>query len=89
MQVFLSAFKDVPDPRASNTRHDLEELLVIAFVSVICRASSCSEMAAFAKAKEHISEASPLSQDSCRLVFSSKLNPMRRAEERTICGILD
>ena len=31
----------------------------------------------------------PLSQDSCRLVVSAKLNPVRRAEERTICGILD
>ena len=54
MQVFLSALKDVPDPRASNARHDLGELLVIAFVSVLCGASSCAEMAAFGKAKEHI-----------------------------------
>jgi hypothetical protein len=36
MQIFLSAFDDVPDPRASNARHDLGELLVIAFVSVLC-----------------------------------------------------
>jgi len=28
MESFLTAFDDVPDPRASNTRHDLCELLV-------------------------------------------------------------
>ncbi len=33
MHLFLSAFDDIPDPRAENTRHDLGELLVIAFVS--------------------------------------------------------
>jgi hypothetical protein len=52
LQIFLSAFDDVPDPRASNTRHDLGELLVIAFVSVLCGSSSCAEMAAFGRAKE-------------------------------------
>lgn len=52
MQIFLSALKDVPDPRASNARHDLGELLVIAFVSVLCGASSCAEMAAFGRSKE-------------------------------------
>ena len=52
MQVFLSAFDDVPDPRASNARHDLGELLVIAFVSVLCGSTSCAEMAAFGRAKE-------------------------------------
>ncbi|MET4130549.1 transposase family protein [Roseovarius sp. MBR-6] len=44
MQIFLSALNDVPDPRASNARHDLGELLVIAFVSVLCGSSSCSEI---------------------------------------------
>ena len=52
MQIFLSAFESVPDPRASNARHDLVELLVIAFVSVLCGSSSCAEMAAFGRAKE-------------------------------------
>ena len=36
MHIFLSAFDDIPDPRAENARHDLGELLVIAFVSVLC-----------------------------------------------------
>lgn len=54
MQIFLSAFEDVPDPRASNARYDLGELLVIAFVSVLCGSSSCAEMAAFGRAKAHV-----------------------------------
>jgi hypothetical protein len=54
MQIFLSAFDDVPDPRASNARHDLGELLVIAFVSVLCGSVSCAEMAAFGRAKERL-----------------------------------
>jgi len=47
MQLFPSAFQNVPDPRAANTRHDLVEILVIAFVAVLCGATSCCEMAAF------------------------------------------
>ena len=54
MQTFLSAFDAVPDPRASNARHDLGELLVIAFVSVLCGSTSCAEMAAFGRAKESL-----------------------------------
>ncbi|MGY9046144.1 hypothetical protein P775_00775 [Puniceibacterium antarcticum] len=54
MQIFLSAFDVVPDLRASNSRHDLGELLVIAFVSVLCGSNSCAEMAAFGCAKERL-----------------------------------
>jgi predicted transposase YbfD/YdcC len=54
MHIFLSAFDDVPDPRAENARHDLGELLVIAFVSVLCGATSCAEMSAFGRAKENV-----------------------------------
>lgn len=54
MQIFLSAFDAVPDPRAENSRHELGELLVIAFVSVLCGAMSCAEMAAFGRAKESV-----------------------------------
>jgi predicted transposase YbfD/YdcC len=54
MQIFLTAFDEVPDPRAGNARHDLAELLVVAFVSVLCGATSCAEMAAFGRAKEHV-----------------------------------
>src|SRR4029079_9799023 len=51
MQLFPSAFQSVPDPRAENTRHDLVEILVIAFVAVLCGATSCCEMAAFGRTK--------------------------------------
>ena len=54
MQIFLNAFGSIPDPRASNARHDLGELLVIAFVSVLCGSSSCAEMAEFGRAKENV-----------------------------------
>ena len=54
MHLFLSAFNEVPDPRAENARHDLSELLVIAFVSVLCGATSCAEMADFGRSKEHV-----------------------------------
>jgi len=54
MQIFLSAFDHVPDPRASNARQDLGELLVIAFVAVLCGSESCAEMADFGRAKESI-----------------------------------
>ena len=54
MDIFLSAFDEVPDPRADNARHDLCELLVVGFVAVLCFATNCAEMAAFGRAKEHV-----------------------------------
>jgi predicted transposase YbfD/YdcC len=51
MQLFLTAFESVPDPRAENTRHDLVEILIIAFIAVLCGAQNCSEMAEFGRAK--------------------------------------
>ena len=49
MHIFLCAFNDIPDPRAGNARHDRGELLVIAFVSVLCGATSCAEMSAYGR----------------------------------------
>ena len=51
MQLFLTAFASVPDPRAENSRHDLVEVLLIAFLAVLCGAQHCSEMAEFGCAK--------------------------------------
>lgn len=51
MQRFIGAFKSVPDPRADNARHDLVELLVVAFLAVLCGATNCSEMAEFGRTK--------------------------------------
>ena len=51
MQLFLAAFQSVPDPRADNVRHNLAELLIIAFLAVLCGATSCAEMAEFGRVK--------------------------------------
>ena len=51
MQLFLDAFKQVPDPRAKNTRYDLAEILMVAFVAVLSGAQNCCEMVAFGNAK--------------------------------------
>jgi DDE_Tnp_1-associated len=47
IQLFLTAFESVPDPRAENVRHDLVEIIFIAFLAVLCGAQRCSEMAKF------------------------------------------
>jgi len=54
MDIFLSAFDEVPDHQADNARHDLCELLVVGFVAVFCGSTNCAEMAAFGRAKEHV-----------------------------------
>jgi DDE family transposase len=51
MQLFIAAFQGVPDPRAENVRHDLCELLIVAFIAVLCGAQSCAEMAEFGREK--------------------------------------
>ena len=51
MQLFLAAFQAVPDPRAANVRHNLAELLIIAFLAVLCGATDCVGMEAFGLAK--------------------------------------
>jgi len=51
MHLFIAGFESVPDPRAENVRHDLVELLVIAFIAVLCGAQNCSEMAEFGREK--------------------------------------
>lgn len=45
MHLFLSAFEESPITELENARHDLGELLVIAFVSVLCDETSCADMA--------------------------------------------
>ena len=51
MQLFLAAFQAVPDPRAQNMRHNLAELLIIAFLAVLCGATDCVGMEAFGISK--------------------------------------
>jgi predicted transposase YbfD/YdcC len=52
MERFKKAFRGLADPRASNARHDLLEVLVIALAAVLCGAENCADMADFGRAKE-------------------------------------
>lgn len=52
MDRFHEHFGLVPDPRAENSKHELVEILFIAFLAVLCGATNCSEMAEFGLAKE-------------------------------------
>jgi predicted transposase YbfD/YdcC len=52
MEKFRSIFREVPDPRADNARHDLVDILVIALAAVLCGAESCADMAEFGCAKQ-------------------------------------
>jgi predicted transposase YbfD/YdcC len=47
-------FAAVEDPRAANARHDLSEILFIAFAAVLCGAESCVDMAAFGASKAEL-----------------------------------
>ena len=47
-------FGRLPDPRASNARHDLLEILLIALAAVLCGAETCSDMVEFGQAKEEL-----------------------------------
>jgi predicted transposase YbfD/YdcC len=51
MERFESIFRDVPDPRADNARHELVDVLVIALAAVLCGAEGCADMAEFGCAK--------------------------------------
>ena len=54
-------FAAVPDPRAGNARHELAEVLVIAFAATLCGAETCCDMALFGRSKE------PLLREMLRL----------------------
>jgi predicted transposase YbfD/YdcC len=54
MEKFESIFRDVPDPRADNARHDLVDILVIGLAAVLCGADGCADMAEFGLAKESL-----------------------------------
>lgn len=49
--TFLEAFGEMPDPRDYTARHDLAEILFVAFAAVLCGASHCTEMALFARSR--------------------------------------
>lgn len=47
-------FEEVADPRASNARHPLSEILLIAFAATLGGAESCVDIAEFGRAKEGV-----------------------------------
>ena len=51
MEEFAPHFAAVPDPRASNARHDFLEVMFIALAAVLCGAEDCTDMALFARTK--------------------------------------
>jgi len=51
MSDFAELFKVLPDPRASNARHRLTDVLLVAFAASLCGAQACSDMALFARSK--------------------------------------
>lgn len=54
MRKFRRIFRTVPDPRADNAWHNLQEILFIALVAVLCGAEGPSDMAAFGTSKEEL-----------------------------------
>jgi predicted transposase YbfD/YdcC len=52
MECFAACFAEVPDPRTNNALHDLTEILFIALLATLCGATSCCDMALFARSKE-------------------------------------
>lgn len=52
MERFADYFSDLEDPRGVNAVHDLTELLFIALLATLCGATSCCDMALFARTKE-------------------------------------
>jgi predicted transposase YbfD/YdcC len=56
MERFAECFAELPDPRADNALHDLRELLFIALLATLCGATTCSDMALFARTKAYLLE---------------------------------
>lgn len=54
MQGISVLFEGVADPRASNSRHPLSEILLISFAATLCGAESCVDIAEFGRAKEAV-----------------------------------
>ncbi len=53
MQNISHLFEGVEDPRTSNaTRHDLNDMLIIGLMTIICGGEGCTDMAFFGREKE-------------------------------------
>jgi len=54
VERFADCFLDLDDPRGPNALHDLTEVLFIALLATLCGATSCCDMALFARIKEDL-----------------------------------
>lgn len=54
MRRFKRMFRRLKDPRASNTRHDLLEILFIALAATLAGATACTDFEQFALAREDV-----------------------------------
>ena len=54
MRRFKRMFRRLKDPRASNTRHDLVEILFIALAATLAGAQACTDFEQFALAREDV-----------------------------------
>ena len=53
MDGFRACFAELDDPRRGNAqRHELDEIMMIALVAMLCGAASCVDMALFGRSKE-------------------------------------
>ena len=49
--LFLDVFEEVPDPRDFTARHELVDVLFVAFAAMLCGAVHCTDMAFFGQAR--------------------------------------
>jgi predicted transposase YbfD/YdcC len=54
MEQFTKCFSGLDDPRGANALHDLREILFIALLATLCGATTCCDMALFARTKEKL-----------------------------------
>jgi predicted transposase YbfD/YdcC len=54
MRKLKRMFRPLKDPRASNTRHDLVEILIIALAATLAGARTCTEFEFFGKGREEL-----------------------------------
>ena len=54
MRELKRLFRPLKDPRASNTRHDLVEVLLIALAATLAGAKTCTEFEFFGKGREEL-----------------------------------
>jgi len=51
LKRFAACFSELKDPRGPNALHDLREIIFIALLATLCGATSCCDMALFARIK--------------------------------------